>query len=102
MTEVSLLAAGEPPLAFPDIAFALGFFDQCHPPVEEKENCGANDPLDGEQNQVSPAKQDEPKKTVLTLYIGQLYMCAAAFGTFLVKCHVKTPLFICFIFKHII
>lgn len=92
MAVVSLSTAGEPTLALPNIALALGLLDYVHPPVDAEEYCDTNDPLDGQQQQVDPTKQDEPQATILALNVGQLDVCAAALGTFLIQCHKKLPL----------
>lgn len=84
---VNFLSTGEPTLAFPDITFPLGFFNNRHPPVKANDDHKADHPLDHNPEQEKPTKQNKPQAAVLAFYIGQLDMCATAFRTFLIQCH---------------
>ena len=84
---VGLLTAGEPALALPHIALALTMLDQGHPPVDTHQHRQADQPLNGDQDQVDPSENQEPEKAVFALYIGKLDVSAAALGTSLIISH---------------
>ena len=57
MAVVSLVSAGEPTLALPNVALTLQLFDDEHPGVNEDKDCQADRPLDREQDQIDPTQQ---------------------------------------------
>ena len=77
---VSVLLAGEPASTLPNIALILGGLQHCHPPVNTDQQSQADGPLNGEDNQVDPAEEDEPEEAVTSLNVGKLYVGAATLG----------------------
>ena len=84
MAVVCLLSSGEPALALPDVTLALGLLDHIHPPINADKDHQSDTPLDRDQDQINPAKNQEPKAAMLAFNVGQLNICAAALGTLLI------------------
>ena len=94
MAVVDLLFAGEPSSALEDVALALALLDDRDPPVDQQKHRQADQPLDGDPNQIDPSENQKPQTTVAAFNIGQLHFIASTLGTLDIHRHIFYLLFL--------